>query len=98
LRASLIATGDSSGYSYGQLRQLADSLRSSVTTAGEADQAVLKLSQSGRFMGDSLAEAARGAVDMAALTRQSIDKVVGDFEKLAENPVKAIKTLNDQYN
>src|SRR6185437_11078587 len=98
LRASLIATGDSSGYSYGQLRQLADSLRSSVTTAGEADQAVLKLSQSGRFMGDSLAEAARGAVDMAALTGQSIDKVVGDFEKLAENPVKAIKTLNDQYN
>lgn len=98
LRASLIATGDSSGYSYGQLRQLADSLRSSVTTASDADEAVLKLSQSGRFMGQSLAEAAQGAVSMEALTGQSIDKVVGDFEKLAENPVKALKTLNDQYN
>ncbi|HEX7732419.1 MAG TPA: phage tail length tape measure family protein [Rhodanobacter sp.] len=98
LRASLIATGDSSGYTYGQLRQLADSLRSSVTTAGEADEAVLKLSQSGRFMGDSLAEAARGAVSMAALTGQSIDQAVAEFEKLTENPVKALKTLNDQYN
>jgi len=59
---------------------------------------VLKWSQSGRCLGQSLAESAQRAASMEALTGQSIDKVVVDFEKLAENPVKALKALNDQYN
>jgi phage-related minor tail protein len=98
MQAALIANGDASGYTYGQLMQLSESLRSTMTTAQQADEAVLKLAQSGRFFGDELGDAARAATNMADVTGSSVDKVVEDMERVAENPVKALRSLNDAYN
>jgi phage-related minor tail protein len=98
LQASIIATGDASGFSYGQLEEMATGLRSTITTAGQADEIMLRLSQSGRNFGGEMQAAGQATADMSALTGQSIDKVVDQFVRLNDDPVKALRSLNSAYN
>jgi lambda family phage tail tape measure protein len=98
LRGALEATGGAIGVTVGQAKQLRDSLIDADTTAGEATSIVSQLALSGRFLGDALGDAARAAHDMAELTGISVDQAVGEIERLAEDPVRALKSLEDQYH
>lgn len=95
---ALLATGNYAGMASASLQQMATNVGASTGNFGAATTAVLKLAQSGRFTGDQLGIAAQAAVNMAHLTGQSVDQAVAKIVQLQDNPVQAVRTLNDQYH
>lgn len=95
---ALLATGNYAGVTSSSLQQLASNLGSSSGNFSQAHDAVLALAQSGHFAGAELGVAAEAAVNMAQLTGESIGKAVGQIVRLQEDPVRAVKALNDQYH
>jgi len=98
LNTALIATGNYAGKTSTELRNLANDIGGTTGKYADASKAVLLLAQSGKVSGEGLNEAAKGAVALAALTGESIDKAVAAFVKFQDDPVKAIKALDDQYH
>lgn len=98
LNSDLIATGNYAGKTSTQLRNLADDIGHATGNYGDANKAVLLLAQSGKISGAALEQAAKGAVALAELTGKSIDQAVAAFLKFQDDPVKAIKALDDQYH
>ncbi len=95
---ALEATGGYLGVTRGDFRQMEEDMAGSVVTIGAAKEALVAVAQTGRFSGQQLLEVGRGAAAMAELTGLSVQKAVGDFVKLADDPVKAVVTLNEQYH
>ncbi|MGH8158365.1 MAG: phage tail length tape measure family protein [Rhodanobacter sp.] len=95
---ALIETGGTLAVTQGQFNGMAESLRSSETTIGTAREAMMDFAQSGRIGGAELQAAGQAAVDFAALTGESMQKAVSAIVKIEEDPVKALKALNDQYH
>lgn len=95
---SLEATGNYAGSSDGQLRNLVSTIGAQTAAYDKADEAVLHLVSSGRLAGTSLEDAARGAVALAELTGESATKTAAEFEKLADDPVRAIVKLDETYH
>ena len=95
---SLEATGNYAGSSDGQLRNLVSTIGAQTGAYREADEAVLHLVSSGRLAGTALEDAARGAVALAELTGESATKTAAEFEKLADDPVRAILKLDETYH
>jgi phage-related minor tail protein len=98
MEGTVLATGDASGYTAGQLVGMADKIGESTGSISNATEAVQKLAESGRFAGQDLQLVATAASDMSALTGESIQSCVAQIEQLQENPVKAVAKLNDQFH
>lgn len=98
MEGTVLATGDASGYTAGQLVSMADRIGESTGSIGNATQAVQRLAESGRFAGQDLRLVAEAAADMSALTGESIQSSVAQIEKLQEDPLKAVAKLNDQFH
>lgn len=94
----LIATGNYAGQSVGSLRDQASAIGAATGEYGNATEAITKLAASGKLSGDAFEIAAKGAVSLAAVTGESIDKAVGEFDKLAKDPLDAAVKLNEQYH
>lgn len=94
----LLATGNYAGVTGSALQQLASNIGATTGEFSASHEAVLKLTESGRFAGDALGTAAQAAVNLAQLTGISIDKAVSEIVRLQEDPVRAVKALNDQYH
>jgi phage-related minor tail protein len=95
---ALVATGNYAGVTTGQLFAQATAIGQATGEYGKAEDALTRLAGSGKLTGDALTEAAKGAVALSVLTGQSIEKSVDDFNKLGDDPVKAIVDLNDKYH
>lgn len=98
MEGTVLATGEAAGYTAGQLMGMADEIGRSSGNIGIATEAMRELAASGRFAGQDLEKVGQIAVDMSALTGQSIQSAVSAIEKLQEDPVKAVAKLNDQYH
>lgn len=98
MEGTVLATGDASGYTAGQLVGMADKIGASTGSISNASEAVQKLAESGRFAGQDLRLVATAAADMSALTGESIQSCVAQIEKLQEDPLKAVAKLNDQFH
>lgn len=98
MEGTVLATGDASGYTAGQLVSMADRIGESTGSIGNASEAVQKLAESGRFAGQDLRLVAQAAADMSALTGESVQSAVAQIEKLQEDPLKAVAKLNDQFH
>lgn len=98
LASALLATGNYAGYTTTQLRNIAEEIGGSSGAYADANRAVLLLAQSGRLSGDALRDAAQAAVSMAQLTGQSMDSAVASVVRLADDPVRAAKQLDDQFH
>lgn len=98
MEGTVLATGDASGYTAGQLVGMADKIGQSTGSISTATEAVQKLAESGRFAGQDLQLVAQAAAEMSALTGESIQSCVAQIEKLQEDPVKAVAKLNDQFH
>jgi phage-related minor tail protein len=94
----LVSTGNYAGVTTGQLFQQAQTLGAATGHYNDAQEALTKLAGAGKLTGDTLNEAAKGAVALSVLTGDSIDKTVEEFNKLGEDPVKAVVALNDKYH
>lgn len=94
----LLATGNYAAVTGSALQQMASNLGATTGQFSASHDAVLKLTESGRFAGDALGTAAQAAVNLAQLTGISMDKAVGDIVRLQDDPVRAVKALNEQYH
>ncbi|HEM8615123.1 TPA: phage tail length tape measure family protein [Citrobacter amalonaticus] len=96
---SLILTGNQVGKTSGQLADIA--VRAGVaanSTTGKAASALNLLVESGKVAGDSLERVTTAVVKTSEATGIATDKLVGDFNKIAADPLDAITKLNDQYH
>lgn len=96
---SLTLTGNLIGKTSGQLADLA--ARAGVaadSTTGKAASTLNLLVSSGKVAGDSLERVTTAIVKISDATGIAIDKLVGDFNDIAADPVAAITKLNDQYH
>lgn len=98
LNKDIIATGNFAGVTGGQVRAMADTIGGTSGQADDAQKALRLLIASGQLTGRSLQEASQGALDFATVTGHSIEQAVQEFVKLREDPVKAVKALDDQYH
>lgn len=96
LNSALNLTNGQAGQTAQQLQALVAQIAATGTKSKDAQADVLLLAQSGKFAGDTLNEAALGAAAFAQLTGQSIAKAAEAFEKLGDEPTKALVALNDQ--
>lgn len=96
---SLILTGNQVGKTSGQLADIA--ARAGVaanSTTGKAASALNLLVESGKVASDSLERVTTAVVKTSEATGIATDKLVGDFNKIAADPLDAITKLNDQYH
>lgn len=96
---SLVLTGNLVGKTSGQLADMA--ARASVaanSTTGVAASTLNQLVSSGKVAGDSLERVTTAIVKTSEATVIATDKLVGDFNDIAADPVAAITKLNDQYH
>jgi len=95
---AIIFTGNSAGTSANQLRSMADQVSATVGTTGAAAEVLAKLAGNGRIATSSFEEITEAALEWEKSTGRAIDETVGEFAKIAKDPVVAAKELNDQYN
>lgn len=93
-----ISTGNIAGVTAGQLANMADAVGESTGNFGDANTAMQQLAVSGKLTGDTLTAAAGAAVNLAALTGQSIEETTSQVIKLAESPTATLLKLNEQYH
>jgi phage-related minor tail protein len=70
----------------------------SSDSIGQVKDALSAVANTGKFTGDQLGMAAQAALDMSNLTGQSVDQAVAAISRLADDPVKAIQALDEQYH
>ncbi|HDT2442452.1 TPA: phage tail length tape measure family protein [Klebsiella pneumoniae subsp. pneumoniae] len=96
---SLTMTGNLVGKTSGQLAEMA--ARVSVTansTTGTAASTLNQLVSSGKVAADSLERVTTAVVEISDAAGIATEKLVGDFNDIAADPVAAITKLNDQYH
>ncbi|WP_282395802.1 phage tail tape measure protein [Pseudomonas sp. PS01298] len=95
---SLILTGNYAGTSAGQLADVARQVSATVGTTGAAASALAQLAGSGKIASGSFQEITEAALEMEKATGKSVDSTIAEFVKIADDPVAAAKSLNDQYH
>ncbi|ENR6004686.1 phage tail length tape measure family protein [Klebsiella pneumoniae] len=96
---SLVLTGNLVGKTSGQLADMAARVSVAAnSTTGAAASTLNQLVSSGKVAGDSLERVTTAIVKTSVATGIATDKLVGDFNDIAADPVAAITKLNDQYH
>jgi len=95
---ALILTGNFAGTTSGQLSDMARQVSAVVGTTGAAADVLATLAGSGKLASGSFVEIAEAALSMEKATGKSIESTIAEFVKIAEDPVAAAKSLNEQYN
>lgn len=95
---ALILNGNAAGTNANQLAEQAQSVSQSVGTVGAAAQVLAQLAASGKIPASSFDTIAIAALKMQEATGKAAEETIKDFEKLAKDPVKYSKELNDSLN
>lgn len=95
-QAALIMTGNAAGTSADKLGGVANSVSRSVGTVGAAADVLAILAGSAKIPAANFEMIAIAALKMQDATGKAASETVADIEKLAKDPVKASKELNDQ--
>lgn len=96
---SLVITGNQVGKTSGQLADIA--ARAGIaadSTTGKAASTLNQLVSSGKVAGDSLERVTTAIVKTSDATGIATEKLVGNFNDIAVDPVAAITKLNDRYH
>ncbi|KAB0502767.1 phage tail tape measure protein [Pseudomonas lini] len=94
----LVLTGNASGMTASQLGEMARQVSATVGTTGQAAEVLALLAGNGKIAGESFGGIAQAAVSMNEATGKAIKETVAEFEKIADEPVKASAALNEQYH
>jgi lambda family phage tail tape measure protein len=98
LTVALAMSGNAAGATAGSLIDLSRAAGEVSGNLSGAKEAIAKLTESGRFTESQMNSIGTAAAEMARVTGQNVDKIVGEFVKLADQPVKASLELNKQYH
>ena len=95
---ALILTGGYAGASTSQLIDMSAAIGKGNGNQALAAEALEKLAASGRIASSEMQNIAAAAVAMARATGESVDDIVKDFVRLADEPTKASAKLNEQFH
>lgn len=95
---ALILTGGYAGVTADQLSTMARQVSSVVGTTGAASAALATLAGGGKIASGSFVEVAEAAVAMEEATGKAVGDTIAEFNKIADDPVKASAALNEQYH
>lgn len=95
---SLILTGNAAGVTTAQLGAMAAQVSATVGTTGQAAEVLATLAGNGKIAGESFAAITQAAVSMQEATGRAVSETVAEFVRLADEPVKASASLNEQYH
>ncbi|MFH8134217.1 phage tail length tape measure family protein [Pantoea osteomyelitidis] len=96
---SLALTGNLLGTTTGQLADMAEKLaKATGATTSDAANVLNQLVGSGKVAKESLGAAAEAILNLNEAAGISVEKLVADFNAIAEDPVASISKLNDQYH
>ncbi|MHC8388407.1 phage tail tape measure protein [Pseudomonas sp. MDT2-39-1] len=97
-RLSLVSTGNASGTTTGALAEMARRVGDAVGTTGQAASALAQLAASGKIASTSFEEIAIAAIAWEKSSGQAVSATVAEFNRLADDPVRAVAELNEKYN
>lgn len=97
-RNSLIITGNSAGTTSGALADMAKRIGDSTGTVGAAAAALAQLAGTGKIASSSFDSIATAAVSFEKASGQAVSTTIAEFVRLADDPVKAVASLNEKYN
>lgn len=95
---SLILTGNYAGTTASALGDMARRVSEVNGTVGGAAEILAALAGNGKIAGESFELIANAAVAMEDATGRAAEATVAEFVKIADDPVKAAKELDDQYH
>ncbi|ORL69255.1 phage tail tape measure protein [Pseudomonas putida] len=95
---SLILTGNYAGTTASALGDMARRVSEVNGTVSVAAEILASLAGNGKVASESFELIASAAVAMEDATGRAVDATVAEFVKIAEDPVKAAKELDDQYH
>jgi len=95
---ALTLTGNFAGTNADILGEMARQISATVGTTGAAAEVLATLAGSGKLASGSFVEISEAALAMETATGKSVDATVAEFVKIAEDPVAAARSLNDQYH
>lgn len=95
---ALILSGNAAGTSAQELAGLAETVSDSVGTVGKAAAVLAQLAASSRIPVSAFDDIAIAAIKFEEATGKAAEETVKDFEKIAKDPAKAIRDLNDSMN
>lgn len=99
LAEALLLTGSYAGNTTGQFRKLADEISAgSNATVGAVTAIITSLAKSGRYTSTQIKEITRVTAQWAAVTGDSADAIIKHFDVIADDPVKGLAKLNEQFN
>ncbi|MBI7775515.1 phage tail tape measure protein [Pseudomonas aeruginosa] len=94
----LIMTGNYAGTSASGLGEMARQVSNTVGTTGAAAEVLATLAGKGDLASESFVAITQAALSMEEATGRAVGDTVAEFVRLGEDPVKASKALNEQYN
>ncbi|WP_110951377.1 phage tail tape measure protein [Pseudomonas bohemica] len=94
---AIILTGNYAGTSADQLSSLARRVGNATTTVGDAAAALAQLASLAKIPASSFEMIATAALNMQDATGKATSETIAEFAKIADDPVKAISALDDQY-
>lgn len=97
-QSALTLTGNVAGTTSSQLGEIADRLSEVSGTRGAAAAALTEVAKSGEFTSQQFELVTASALAMQRSTGQAISETISQFKSLADDPVDAVVTLNEQYN
>ncbi|HHO8881210.1 TPA: phage tail tape measure protein, partial [Pseudomonas aeruginosa] len=95
---ALIMTGNYAGTSASGLGEMARQVSNTVGTTGAAAEVLATLAGKGDLASESFVAITQAALSMEEATGRAVGDTVAEFVRLGEDPVKASKALNEQYN
>lgn len=95
---ALILSGNAAGTTKDNLAGIAEAVDDTVGTTRQAAAALAEMVSSGKIAEDQLQSLATAAIAFEEATGQAVSKTITEFNKLADDPVKASIKLNEQYN
>lgn len=98
LQKAINATGNIAGVSARQLKDMATALAETTGTSEDTAIKAVSIAASLSTTTDQLRQFAEAALVVSKSTGEGVEEILGQFKRLATDPVQALVTLNEQYN
>lgn len=99
MQNALIETGGYAGVTADDLDSVAHKVaQTSNSTVASVREIVTELASTGKYTREQIQNITKATAEWSAATGKSASQIIGDFDKIASDPVKGLEKLNEQYN
>ena len=99
IQNALIETGGYAGVTAEELDSVSKKIaQTSNSTIGSIREIVTELASSGKYTREQIQNITKATAEWSASTGKSASQIISEFDKIASDPVKGLRKLNEQYN